>query len=472
MGRTRVVLALIGLLMFIPVGVTSLDIYWEETFDSQGFDEGRSIATTNNSVVVGGFSREFNDEYHILIYNSTGNLVWRRDIDGSLWDKNLRNIALAIYNDTFVLSCTDQTFWTMAYSFTGSRLWEHTWGTNYSVSDLTLDESGDIYVLGCSANPAAAYSTVLKYTSNGTLLWNATLAGCGLGIDVYNDLLFVAGEIENQAVLFALNQSGVEQWNHTYGEGALFDVDMHEYLYVLYASNRQSSLIKCHPNGTIIWTQQMSGEHEVHDLTVDEQGTIFIAGAVYNQTSRDDDFFLTGFRANGTELQHFQRNGAGSQTDSAWAICTSTDGFVVATGYLVDKDIYPGPPPYVQFNRNTYTTSLERQNLPPNVSFTWKPTSPKNDETISFAEFSYDPDGTIATWEWEFGDNKLSTLREPTHKYEKSGTYLVTLTVIDDDGEMRSLAKIIEIKEADNGIPGFEVILVMLAAAIVLLKRK
>lgn len=465
-------LALVGIVMLLPGWVTSMDLYWEETFDSQGFDEGRSIATTNNSVVVGGFSRGFNDEYHILIYNSTGNLVWRRDIDGSLWDKNMRNIALAVYNDTFVLSCTDRTFLTMSYAFNGTRLWEHTWGTDHSVSDLTLDETGAIYVLGCSANPATAFSTVLKYTPNGTLLWNTTLAGCGWGIDAYNDLLFVAGEHDGQAVLYALNRSGVEQWNHTYGEGTLFDVDMHEQLYVLHTHNRQASLIKCHPNGTIIWTQKMSGEREVHDLAVDEQGTIFIAGAVYNQTSRDDDFLVAGFMANGTELQHFQRNGAGSQKDSAWAVCTGTDGFVVATGYIVDKDTYPGPPPYVQFNRNIYTTSLERQNLPPNVNFTWDPISPKNDETVTFAELSYDPDGTIATWTWDFGDSKLSTLQEPTHEYKKSGTYLITLTVTDDDGEARSLTKIIEVKEADNGIPGFELILVLLAAALVLLRRK
>ena len=142
MGRTHCVLALLCIVMFLPGVATSMDVYWEKTFDSRGFDEGRSIAATDDNVVVGGFSRDFDDEYHLLIYNSTGNLVWRRDIDGLLWDKNLRNVALAIYNDTIILSCTDRTFLTMAYAFNGTRLWEHTWGAEYSVTDLTVDNTG------------------------------------------------------------------------------------------------------------------------------------------------------------------------------------------------------------------------------------------------------------------------------------------------------------------------------------------
>ena len=47
---------------------------------------------------------------------------------------------------------------------------------------------------------------------------------------------------------------------------------------------------------------------------------------------------------------------------------------------------------------------------------------------------SYDPDGSIVSYKWTFGDGGSSTSNVPTHKYTSSGTYTVKLTVTDNDG--------------------------------------
>jgi Tol biopolymer transport system component len=47
---------------------------------------------------------------------------------------------------------------------------------------------------------------------------------------------------------------------------------------------------------------------------------------------------------------------------------------------------------------------------------------------------SYDPDGTIVNYEWDFGDGETATGATPTHAYGDNGIYQVTLTVTDDDG--------------------------------------
>jgi parallel beta-helix repeat protein len=47
---------------------------------------------------------------------------------------------------------------------------------------------------------------------------------------------------------------------------------------------------------------------------------------------------------------------------------------------------------------------------------------------------SYDPDGTIVSYEWDFGDGNSSTEMNPTHTYAQDGTYTVTLNVTDNDG--------------------------------------
>ncbi|WP_432949217.1 PKD domain-containing protein [Kribbella sp. CA-253562] len=47
---------------------------------------------------------------------------------------------------------------------------------------------------------------------------------------------------------------------------------------------------------------------------------------------------------------------------------------------------------------------------------------------------STDPDGTIQSYQWSFGDGATSTAANPTHQYAAAGTYTVTLTVTDNSG--------------------------------------
>lgn len=56
------------------------------------------------------------------------------------------------------------------------------------------------------------------------------------------------------------------------------------------------------------------------------------------------------------------------------------------------------------------------------------------DLTCTFADTSIDPDGTVASWAWEFGDAATSTEQHPSHAYSTAGTYEVTLIVTDDGG--------------------------------------
>ncbi|MEM3566346.1 MAG: PKD domain-containing protein [Candidatus Bathyarchaeia archaeon] len=72
---------------------------------------------------------------------------------------------------------------------------------------------------------------------------------------------------------------------------------------------------------------------------------------------------------------------------------------------------------------------------PPTAYFDFSPRSPVVNEEITFnASKSYDPDGTIVSYNWSFGDGGTATGQIATHKYSSPGTYIVSLKVTDNDG--------------------------------------
>ncbi len=72
---------------------------------------------------------------------------------------------------------------------------------------------------------------------------------------------------------------------------------------------------------------------------------------------------------------------------------------------------------------------------PPTATFTVNPQTPVVGETIEFnASASFDKDGDIVTWVWDFGDENTGTGETYTHTYTLDGNYTVTLKVVDAHG--------------------------------------
>lgn len=58
---------------------------------------------------------------------------------------------------------------------------------------------------------------------------------------------------------------------------------------------------------------------------------------------------------------------------------------------------------------------------------------------------SFDPDGGVLTWSWDFGDGNSSTLDAPLHTYTQAGHYVASLTVSDGANSTLSAALIIDV---------------------------
>lgn len=80
-------------------------------------------------------------------------------------------------------------------------------------------------------------------------------------------------------------------------------------------------------------------------------------------------------------------------------------------------------------------------NIEPTADFTYAPTNPKIKETINFTDTSFDNDGVIVNWSWDFGDGTKSNQQNPSHIYTQIGEYQVNLTVTDNQNATNTKQK-------------------------------
>jgi len=64
---------------------------------------------------------------------------------------------------------------------------------------------------------------------------------------------------------------------------------------------------------------------------------------------------------------------------------------------------------------------------------------------------STDPDGTIVSYDWDFGDGNTGTVATPSHTYATAGTFTVSLTVTDDGGLTDTVTTTATISDAPTG---------------------
>ena len=92
-------------------------------------------------------------------------------------------------------------------------------------------------------------------------------------------------------------------------------------------------------------------------------------------------------------------------------------------------------------------------NTPPTASANG-PYSGIVDQLISFSSAgSTDPDGSINSYAWTFGDGTTSNDANPTHAYAAAGTYTVTLTVTDNLGVAATDSTTADISNQSSGNP-------------------
>ena len=134
---------------------------------------------------------------------------------------------------------------------------------------------------------------------------------------------------------------------------------------------------------------------------------------------------------------------AGNTRTDAWVVTLNNIPSYVSNIRMEISIIYNGE------THDSKTASINIGNKKPVAQFTYTPTSPKENEPVYFdATSSYDPDGSVTSYSWNFGDGTTGSGSTTTHTYSQHGTYTVKLTVTDNKGATTTTSKTITIAQA------------------------
>jgi PKD repeat protein len=138
----------------------------------------------------------------------------------------------------------------------------------------------------------------------------------------------------------------------------------------------------------------------------------------------------------------------GSIASYAWDF--DGNGTTDATGATVTRSFAHSGTPSVTLkvtDNDGATRSVSRQltvrNRPPTVAFGLSASDVDSGSPVTFTSSSSDPDGSIASYEWDFDGNGTTDATGPTasRAWDHPGTPTVTLTVTDDEGAKRSTSQ-------------------------------
>ena len=173
-------------------------------------------------------------------------------------------------------------------------------------------------------------------------------------------------------------------------------------------------------------------------------GSISLTAKAAGPSSGNLNLFLTLYNSTGATVA------TAGPTASAQGVALSTS-VGAGTYYVAINGVGSGDPLTTgfsnygcigQFALSGSVVSASNQ-APTAVASNSAPLTGPGPLTVNFSSAgSSDPDGTIASYNWSFGDGTSSTVSSPAHAYSAIGTYTATLIVYDNSGTASAPASV------------------------------
>ncbi|MFX1366713.1 MAG: SBBP repeat-containing protein [Promethearchaeota archaeon] len=216
---------------------SSGNLLWDKTWGGSDNYYGNGITVdSSGNVFITGYAYNYgagtDRDIILLKYDKNGNQLWNETWGGSSSDYGY-GIAVDDSGNIFITGITfsfragtDGDIILLKYDTNGNQLWKETWGgssSDYGYG-IAVDDSGNIFITGSSDGDVI----LLNYDPNGNQFWNNTWIdsygdkGYGIAIDGLGNI-FITGEIGgyeyglDDAFLLKFDSNGNLLWKKTWG---------------------------------------------------------------------------------------------------------------------------------------------------------------------------------------------------------------------------------------------------------------
>jgi PKD repeat protein len=206
--------------------------------------------------------------------------------------------------------------------------------------------------------------------------------------------------------------------------------------------------------GAVNHTYSAAGTYTVRLTAVDGSGNLATVSHQVVVGTPPVAAFTAPVSANPGSSVSFDASGS-SQTDGAtivsydWDFGDGTTGTGISTTHSYSvRGTYTVT--LTVTDSDGFTGSVSHQILihtAPTAAFGFAPAPPSAGQTVTFTSQTTPGDGTITSYQWDFGDGSANgTGSSPTHVYGAGGSYSVTLTVTDSNNLSSSITQMVDVK--------------------------
>jgi PKD repeat protein len=186
---------------------------------------------------------------------------------------------------------------------------------------------------------------------------------------------------------------------------------------------------------SVLNTTDRNGDYTIDEFPPGYDAKVHVNGNISAQFELESKYLYAGdsisFSSNesstkpGTQITSYHWDfGDGNNSTDANPTHTYYDDGVYNVKLTVQNNIS---------NSNFTIKTIRIHNNLPNIGFKPEHKVVFVNETVNFTDTSSDIDGNVTDWFWDFGDTTNSTVKNTSHSYKKSGYYVVSLEITDDD---------------------------------------
>jgi hypothetical protein len=180
---------------------TSGTIQWQRKLSGSYAGSGNGIAldSSGNVYITGGANTAIGGRYFITAkYNTSGTLQWQRQIGDGSFSYDGKGIAVDSSSNVYVCSTSDPagtgSFIVIAkYDTSGAIQWQRSLrpsgGALANSQGISVDASGNVYVIGFDNTSGSYFYQITKYNTSGTIQWqrklgNSVSTSYGYGVKI------------------------------------------------------------------------------------------------------------------------------------------------------------------------------------------------------------------------------------------------------------------------------------------------